>query len=158
VTLAVGVPAFMMVKVLASGFYARQDISTPVKVGALAMLINTILCFLLVWTLAHAGLTLASALAGYVNCGILVYLLIRRGLYIPAAGWKRYALQLVLANSAIAAYLSVMAGTVDYWLQFSALTRFSFLLAHVLVTIVIYALVLVVLGVRPAQFRGQIKE
>ncbi|MGB4898639.1 MAG: murein biosynthesis integral membrane protein MurJ, partial [Ignavibacteria bacterium] len=60
--LASGVPAFMMVKVLASGFYACQDIKTPVKIGAYAMLINSLLCALLIWPLAHAGLALASAL------------------------------------------------------------------------------------------------
>lgn len=47
ITLGAGVPAFMMVKVLASGFYAQQDISTPVKVGAVCMIMNTLLCFCL---------------------------------------------------------------------------------------------------------------
>lgn len=68
-TLALGVPAFMMVKVLASGFYAQQDINTPVKVGAVAMIVNTVLCFIFIRYWAHAGLTLASSLAGYINCG-----------------------------------------------------------------------------------------
>ncbi len=157
-TLAVGVPAFMMVKVLASGFYARQDIATPVKVGALAMVINTILCALLVWHFAHAGLTLASALAGYVNCGVLLYLLVRRGVYKPTTGWMKYSIQLIVANSAVAAYLITMSGTAEYWMSLIPTLRITILLAHVLAVVVIYLLVLALLGVRPGHFRGQVKE
>lgn len=158
ITLASGVPAFMMVKVLASGFYARQDITTPVKVGALAMVVNTLLCSILIWKYAHAGLTLASALAGYLNCGLLLYLLIKRGVYSPSPGWMKYILQLTVANLAIVFYLMVMSGTVDYWLGFSPVMRISLLLAHVLVAVIIYLLVLGVTGIRPNQFRGQVKE
>lgn len=156
-TLALGVPAFMMVKVLASGFYARQDIATPVKIGAFAMVINTLLCAALVWHMAHAGLTLASALAGYVNCGLLLFLLIRRGFYQPSPGWLKFSIQLLSANAVIAVYLFFMSNTVDYWLGFTPVIRLSLLMAHVLAVVVIYLLVLAVAGVRPAQFRGQMK-
>ena len=57
ITLGLGVPAFMMVKVLASGFYAQQDIATPVKVGIWSMIINTLLCAAFIKFFAHAGLT-----------------------------------------------------------------------------------------------------
>ncbi|HBD7244540.1 TPA: murein biosynthesis integral membrane protein MurJ [Legionella pneumophila] len=158
ITLAMGVPAFMVVKVLASGFYARQDISTPVKVGAIAMVVNTLLCFVFVWHLAHAGLTLASALAGYVNCVILLFLLIKRGLFKPSPGWLKYSMQLLIANFAIGVYLYFMSGTATYWLGFSPLMRLSLLLAHVFVTVVIYLLVLGIIGLRPSHFRGHIKD
>lgn len=158
ITLASGVPAFMMVKVLASGFYARQDISTPVKVGAFSMVVNTILCSILVWHFAHAGLTLASALAGYVNCGLLLYLLVRRGVYQPSQGWAKFGGQLFAANVVVALYLVLMNGTVDYWLSFPPLMRLSLLLAHVFAVLVIYLFVLGLTGLRPNQFRGQMKE
>jgi putative peptidoglycan lipid II flippase len=157
-TLGLGVPAFMMVKVLASGFYAQQDIRTPVKVGVWSMVINTILCAIFVGFFAHAGLTLASALAGYVNCGCLMYLLVKRGVFKPSPGWLKYLIQLSIANLAIAAYLYAMTGTTDYWLSFSALTRLSLLSAHVLAVVVIYVLVLGFSGLRFRHFRGQIKE
>lgn len=157
-TLSLGVPAFMMVKVLASGFYARQDIITPVKVGALAMVVNTLLCAIFVWHFAHAGLTLASALAGYVNCGLLLYLLVKRGVYRPSPGWFKYSMQLLIANVAIVVYLYCMSGTVNYWLSFSPVTRLSLLLGHVCIAVVIYLLILGLTGLRPNQFRGQMKE
>lgn len=158
ITLGAGVPAFMMIKVLASGFYARQDISTPVKVGAFSMLVNTLLCSLLIWHFAHAGLTLASALAGYVNCGLLLYFLIRRGVYQPSPGWLKYGLQLLCANTAISIYLICMNGTVSYWLNFSPVMRLVLLTLHVGIAVIIYLLVLGITGLRPAHFRGQIKE
>ncbi|TAL59682.1 MAG: murein biosynthesis integral membrane protein MurJ [Legionella sp.] len=158
ITLASGVPAFMMVKVLASGFYARQDIATPVKVGALAMVINTILCSLLIWHFAHAGLTLASALAGYVNCGVLLMMLLRKRVYQPSPGWLKFGLQLLAANVAVVSYLVAMNGSVEYWLSFPAVQRLSLLMAHVLVVVAIYLLVLGLTGLRVKQFRGQMKE
>lgn len=157
-TLAMGVPAFMMVKVLASGFYAQQDISTPVKVGALSMIINTLLCSILVWHFAHAGLTLASALAGYVNCGLLLFLLIKRGVFQPSPGWLKYSIQLFIGNAAVAGYLYFMNGTITYWLSFPPILRLSLLLAHVLAVVVLYLLVLGLTGLRPNHFRGQMKE
>lgn len=158
IALGSGVPAFMMVKVLASGFYARQDIKTPVKVGALVMVVNSLLCLLLIWPLAHAGLALASALAGYVNCAVLLFLLKRRGIYQPMAGWFKFILQLAIANIAVAVYLLLMTGSVSFWLAQSPLLRLTWLLAHVTVAVVIYLVSLYVTGMRPAQFRGQMKE
>ncbi len=157
-TYGLGVPAFMLVKVLASGFYAQQNIKTPVKVGALTMVINTILCALLIWPLAHAGLTLASSIAGYVNCGILLYLLLRRGIYQPSAKWGRFVLQLIVANAVMSVYLVAMVGDVSYWLSMRMVTRLSVLVGHVAVAALIYAMTLLICGMRPGQFRGQIKE
>ena len=158
ITLGLGVPSFMMVKVLASGFYARQDIKTPVKVGAWSMVVNTILCALLVGTFAHAGLTLASAIAGYVNCGFLLFLLIKRGVFKPSPGWLKYTGQLVLANLAICVYLYFMMGNVTYWLSIPAVIRLCLLLAHVAAVVIIYVLVLGFTGLRFRHFRGQMKE
>jgi putative peptidoglycan lipid II flippase len=157
-TLGLGVPAFMLVKVLASGFYARQNIKTPVKVGALAMVINTLLCFLFIGPMAHAGLTLASAIAGYINCAILFFLLWRRGIYQPAAKWGRFLLQVLFANGVMSIYLIVYSGEVTQWLGMPVVTRLCVLLGHVFVAFLIYVLCLFICGMRPGQFRGQIKE
>lgn len=158
ITLSLGVPAFMLVKVLASGFYAKQNIKTPVKVGAIAMIINTILCALLIGSFAHAGLTLASTLAGYVNCGILFLLLRHRGFYQVQPGWLRFTLQLFIANLAMVTYLFFVQGDAHQWIARPVGLRLGLLLAHVLVAVIIYLLTLRLSGVQIAQFRGQIKE
>ncbi len=116
------------------------------------MVVNTLLCFVFVWHLAHAGLTLASALAGYVNCVILLFLLIKRRLFKPSPGWLKYSMQLLIANFTIGVYLYFMSGTATYWLGFSPLMRLSLLLAHVFVTVVIYLLVLGIIGLGLATF------
>lgn len=156
--LSVGVPAFMIVKVLASGFYARQNIKTPVKVGALAMLINSLLCAVLIWPMAHAGLALASALAGYVNCGLLFYLLRREGIYQAQPGWGRFLLQLGLASSLMSLYLGFMRHDAAWWMSMSTGLRLGLLLAHVLAAVVIYILVLLLTGLRLSALRGVFKE
>ncbi len=157
ITLGIGVPAFMMVKVLASGFYACQNIKTPVKVGAVAMVVNSILCLLLIKPLAHAGLTLASSIAGYVNCGVLLYLLIRRGIFQLQPGWWRFLLQLLVANLAVATYLMLMRADIATWMAMTRLTRLGWLLGHVAVAAAIYVVSLAMCGVRVGQFRGKIR-
>lgn len=158
VTMAIGIPAFMMVKILASGFYSRQDIKTPVRVGVIAMVANTLMCALFVYPLAHAGLALASALAGYVNCGALLFLLVRRGIYKPPAGWWRFMTQLLFANGVMSVYLYVVTGSVSYWLDKPLMLRLAILLAHVLAALVIYLISLRLCGMRFSQFRGQNKD
>ncbi|MFA6302065.1 MAG: murein biosynthesis integral membrane protein MurJ [Legionella sp.] len=157
-TLALGVPAFMVVKVLASGFYAQQNISTPVKIGAISMVVNTILCSIFIWFFAHAGLTLASAIAGYVNCSLLLFLLIKRKIFQPSPGWGKYLVQLFCANLVIGIYMKLMVGTVGYWLSFAPVARLGLLMAHVLAVVVLYIIVLGITGLRPGQFRGQMKD
>ena len=156
IALGFGVPAFMMVKVLASGFYAKQNIKTPVKVGAVAMLINTIFCAALIYPLQHAGLALASALAGYVNAGALLTLLIRRKVFSPSDGWGKYFLQVTCANIAMGAYLFWGCGLSEIWMEFFIFKRISLLLLHVFAAMLIYALTLGLCGIRFSQFRGKV--
>ena len=157
ITLGIGVPAFMMVKVLASGFYARQNIKTPVKVGAIAMVINSILCALLIHPLAHAGLTLASSIASYVNCSLLLILLLRRKIFQLQPGWWRFLAQLCGSNSLVFIYLYMTRSDLSYWMDLSRGARIGYLLWHVLVAGIIYLVSLGVFGIRIKQFRGQIR-
>lgn len=157
ITLGIGVPAFMMVKILASGFYARQDIATPVKVGAITMIINSLLCAAFIGFFAHAGLTLASALAGYVNSSILLWLLIKRKIYQPGKGWGRFIGQLTLANMLVALYLSWMVDTPEHWLSFAPAWRLTHLLQHVFAAAALYFISLFLLGLKIKDFRGVIK-
>lgn len=76
---AAGLPGFVMVKVLAPGFFARQDTKTPVKVGIVAIAVNLVLTLILMRILAHVGIAIATATAGWVNALTLLALLIRRG-------------------------------------------------------------------------------
>ncbi|MFC3909182.1 murein biosynthesis integral membrane protein MurJ [Legionella dresdenensis] len=158
IALAAGVPAFMMVKVLASGFYARQNIKTPVKVGAAAMVVNSVLCAIFIGWLAHAGLTLASSLAGYLNCGILWFLLKRRSIYQPSSGWWGFLIRLLLANAGVAVYLYFMAGNASDWVALTPLPRLLQLAGHIIVAVIIYFAGLWLAGIRVSDFRGLVRE
>ncbi len=157
-TLGLGVPAFMMVKVLAPGFYAQQDIKTPVKVGAVCMALNTLFCAALIWPLKHAGLTLASTLAGYTNAFTLLILLRKRGAYQPAAGWQRFLLQLLLANVILGFYLVWAQGELVDWMSLKMASRLLHLFGYVLSAGVLYFVCLGIAGMRFGQFRGQLLE
>jgi putative peptidoglycan lipid II flippase len=108
-----GLPAFMLVKVLAPAFYARQDPRTPVSIAIRAMVSNMVLNVLFVVPLvlldipgAHAGLALATALASYINAGLLYRRLRSEGVYEPDAGWPRLLLQMSVAVTVMVAVLS----------------------------------------------------
>lgn len=157
-TLGLGVPAFMMVKILASGFYAQQNIKTPVKVGALSMVVNTILCAVFIMPFAHAGLTLASSIAGYVNAGTLLFLLISRKIYTPAEGWGKFLIQVIIANVIMGIFLVWVTGDVTFWMTKPIVNRLLSMVSYVGIAFMLYVFSLLVMGVRPSQFRGQIKN
>lgn len=158
ITLSIGLPAFMSVKVLASGFYAKQNIKTPVKIGVVAMIVNSIFCAILIMPLAHAGLTLASSISSYVNAAILIVLLIKRGIYKPREGWGKFILRLGLANFILAVFLINFGGKLEYWMNLTRLHRIGLLLGYVLVALILYLASLFIVGIRVKHFRGQFKN
>ncbi|MBA4697322.1 MAG: murein biosynthesis integral membrane protein MurJ [Legionella sp.] len=153
IALGLGVPAFMLIKVLASAFYARHDIKTPVRVAALAMVANSVFCFLLIGHLAHAGLALASTLAGYLNCVTLIQKLKKQGIYQPLTGWGKWLLQLGVANLSIVLYWWFTRTEINFWLTKHAPERLLYLIGHVGAVTIIYCVSLWLLGVRTTHFR-----
>jgi putative peptidoglycan lipid II flippase len=82
---AVGLPAFVLVKALTPGFFAREDTRTPLYIATTAILVNIVLniVFLYGTTLAQVGIALASSLSGWLNAGMLAVVLRRRGQWVP---------------------------------------------------------------------------
>ena len=78
-----GLPAFVLIKVLTPGFFARHDTSTPVKAATAALISNIVLSLILMWPLKHVGIALASSLSSWLNAGILAWVLHRRGFLVP---------------------------------------------------------------------------
>jgi len=75
----VGLPAYVLIKVLAPGYFARKDTRTPVRIAIVAMVVNLVLNLILIWPLQHVGLALATALAAWLNAALLAWGLRRRG-------------------------------------------------------------------------------
>lgn len=117
VTYSIGLQAFMLVKVLSSAFYARQDVRTPVKITVAALLANMILSAVLIWPLAHAGLALASSLSSWFSVTVLWVMLYRRGIYVVQKGWNKFLMQLLFANAVLSAFLWWASGDTLVWMH-----------------------------------------
>lgn len=101
----VGLLGLVAIKVLAPGYFASQDMKTPVKIAVAVLVLTQILNVVLVPWIAHAGLALSIGLAALVNACWLLIGLLRRGAYQPAPGWLRFALQVLAAALLLAAFL-----------------------------------------------------
>jgi putative peptidoglycan lipid II flippase len=114
---SVGLLGIILVKILAPGFYARQNVRTPVKIAFVTVLVTQTLAVLLMAPLGHAGLTLATSLGALFNAGMLFWLLRRKGMFAPAPGWLAFLSKLVIALGVLAALLFWLAGPAQLWLE-----------------------------------------
>ncbi|MFT5486122.1 MAG: putative peptidoglycan lipid II flippase [Paracoccaceae bacterium] len=113
---ALGLPAYVLIKVLAPGFFAREDTATPVKVAAFCVAINLVLNLVLMGPLQHVGIALATAVSAWINAGLLALLLVRRGNFVADARLRRAIPRTLLASAAMAGAL---------WLAQDALFGFA---------------------------------
>ncbi len=145
---ALGIAPCMLIKVLAAGFYAKQNLSTPVRVGIIAMVANMILNLLFIFPLKHAGIALATSLAALVNASFLYYHLRKENIYQPRSGWQYFVVRLCFANLVLALWLSFGAGDVSTWLVQSGLWRLLHLFGLLFASLVIYFAALWLSGIR----------
>lgn len=145
---SVGLPAFILIKIFASGFFSRQDTKTPVKVGAVAMIANIIFNFLLVGLLQHVGLALATSLSACLQALILFVLLKKQGVYIPVSGWFKFALQIIVSALAMAFLIKYFVAEPDQWFVWGIFERVGMLSAWVVAGITCYFIVLWASGLR----------
>jgi putative peptidoglycan lipid II flippase len=99
---ALGLPAYVLIKVLAPGFFAREDTRTPVKIAVVCLVANVLFVLILIGPLQHVGIALATVLSSWLNAGLLATLLYRRGLYHPDERLIRGLPRIVLAGLAMA--------------------------------------------------------
>lgn len=151
-----GLIGLVAIKVLAPGFYARQDIRTPVKIAIGVLVLTQLLNVVLVPHLAHAGLALAIGLGALVNAAFLLIGLRRRGAYKPAPGWAKFGLQVLAASVLLAVYLTWLSARVG-WLGFegAALQRVGLLALGIVGAGALYFGALVLSGLNLRQFVRQ---
>ena len=143
-----GLLAFMLIKVLAPGYFARQDTKTPVKIGIKAMFLNMLFNVPLVLTLAHTGLALATTLSAYFNALLLFLGLRKLGFYKAQAGWWPWVLRIVIACLAMVAVIFCLNPAIESWTGFSEWQRIGWTSILVGAGVLVYLLCLLVLGVR----------
>ena len=149
---AVGLTALVLVKILAPGFYARQNLRTPVKIAFVTVLVTQALALVLMWPMGHAGLTLATSIGAFVNASLLFAFLYRRGHYVPRPGWLRFTLKIGIAIAVLAAVLLAVAGPNSFWLAASLWAKVGRLALVVAAGIFAYFAMLYVLGFRIRDF------
>ncbi|HEY6529086.1 MAG TPA: murein biosynthesis integral membrane protein MurJ [Cellvibrionaceae bacterium] len=159
-TYAAGLPAFMLVKVLVSGFASRLDTKTPVKIGLRVLAANMLLNGLVVWPLhhfwliGHAGLTLATALAAILNA-IWLYTALRRAhLFIPTPGWWRFLVQLLVSASAMVIALLALLAVSPAFIDLVFWQRLGWLILMCAAGLAVYIATLFVCGIRFRDFKG----
>lgn len=155
VAYSIGLIGLILVKVLAPGFYARQDIRTPVKIAVVTLLATQAMNIAFIVPLKHAGLALSIGLASCLNAALLFRGLRQRGSYQPQAGWRGFVLRLAAALCVLAAVLWYGMGEQTFWLEAPALERVWRLSAVVLGGIAAYFGTLWLLGFRLKDFRQQ---
>lgn len=153
VAYSVGLAGLILVKVLAPGFYARQDIRTPVKIALFTLAITQLMNLAFIGWLRHAGLALAIGLASCINAGMLYRGLRRTGVYTPLPGWGIFWAKLVLALSVLAIALWFGSGSEQAWLHKSASDKAVHISALVLGGVLVYFSTLAMLGFRLADFK-----
>lgn len=157
--IAMGLPAYVLVKVLTPGFYARRDTATPVKTAVVVLIANVILNFLLIPPFGIGGLAAAVALSSWLNCTILYVLLHRRG-HFRVQGWlaSRIARQLLAAAAMVAALLAIRHG-LSSWFDGSFTQRIAGVAAIVAGGMVVYfPLVWVLGGTDKEELRALVKR
>lgn len=158
---ALGLLAFMLIKVLAPGYFSRHDTTTPMRIGVLAMGANMLLNVLFVLPLyyfaglGHVGLALATSVAACLNAGLLWRGLHREGVYRFQPGFLGTALRIALASALMAALLVWLKGDLSSWVPLLWWQRALHIAGLCGVGLVAYAVGLLVLGIRPRQFRMQ---
>jgi putative peptidoglycan lipid II flippase len=158
--MSLGVPGFMLSKVLAPAFFARQDTRTPMRVALITVAVNVGLTVALVTPLwlqdipgAHVGIALATALAGLLNPWLLWRALRRQNLFAPSDGWRRFAVQLGLACAALAASVLLLRHSLPDWSTLGELERWGGTLLLVVSGALAYGFALLLTGLRPRDLR-----
>lgn len=150
---SVGVLAFMLIKVLAPGFFARQDLKTPVRVAVICMVANMVMNLILIWPLKHVGLALATSLSSMLNAGMLFWGLYKIGVFQIAPGWGLFLLRLFGGCAAMVATIWWLNVPSDEWFGWEWQQRALQLGLLVVAGMVAFVAGLGLLGLRPRHLR-----
>ena len=157
---SIGLLGLILVKILAPGFYARQNIKTPVKIAIFTLVATQLmnLIFIFGLHLNHAALALAIGLGACINASLLFYHLRKAHIYKPQAGWLIFLLKLLLALGVMTAVLFFAMGDASAWLNFSLIKRLIYLGGLVSLGGLSYFATLFVLGFRPKDYMRRVKS
>jgi putative peptidoglycan lipid II flippase len=146
---SIGICGFIFVKVLAPGFFARQDTRTPMKVAVVSVFVNIVMSIVLVGPLAHTGLALAISIAAWVNTLLLAGILIKSKIFMPKPGWLWFMLRVGIAVGAMCTVLWYFTAADQVWFERNLAERVWNVVGVVIAAVITYFGLLHVLGLRP---------
>lgn len=149
---SLGLLGLILVKVLAPGFYARQNVKTPVKIAVVTLIATQLMNLAFVGIFRHAGLALAIGLGACLNAGLLYYYLRKNGTYQPQPGWLAFIARVIIALVAMGIALWLGTGDSSTWLHASLWAKLVNLLLLVVLGVSVYFAVLWLLGLRIQNF------
>ncbi|QXF33575.1 murein biosynthesis integral membrane protein MurJ [Photorhabdus luminescens] len=147
-----GLMGLIIVKVLAPGFYSRQDIKTPVKIAIATLVLTQLMNLAFVGPLKHAGLALSIGLASCFNASLLYWQLRKKNIFKPLAGWGVFLFKLVVAIAVMIAVLAVTLWLMPAWEQGNMAMRLLRLMVVVIAGAGSYFAALISMGFRLKDF------
>jgi putative peptidoglycan lipid II flippase len=141
-----GILAFMLIKVFAPCYYARQDVKTPVKIGIIAMISNMAFNLMLVWHWHHVGLAFASTLSAFLNAGLLYRGLHKQGVFKLEKHWLALGTRYLIANVAMTTVLLLITPNLTYWFGAGWHLKIAHLLGICVAGVATYLVVLTIVG------------
>ena len=156
---SVGLLALIAIKILASGFYARQDIKTPVKIGIFSLFCTQVFNLILVFGLKmnHAGLALAISLGALLNASLLLWALCRNGTYQAQSGWVLFLCKVSLGLLLMGAALLLTRGDAASWINYTLWQRLLHLSALLVLGAGVYFITLFAVGIRLSDYMQKVK-
>ncbi len=152
VAYSVGLMGLIVVKVLAPGFYSRQDIKTPVKIAIVTLIMTQVMNLAFIGPLKHAGLSLSIGLAACLNASLLYWQLRKKKIFTPQPGWGSFLLRLIVAVVIMAAVLLGVMHLMPEWSQGEMPMRILRLMGVVVAGVVAYFATLALLGFKVKEF------
>lgn len=155
-----GLPALIAIKILAPGYYARQDTRTPVRIGIIAMVCNMFMNIAFVVPLVmldyeapHVGLALATSFSAYINAMLLYNGLRNKQIFTPQDGWMAWIFRITVASTAMAAVIIWLNPDAIQWSQWQLIARLSNLFLIIASGAMTYFIMLWLQGLRPNQLK-----
>lgn len=148
----VGLTGMILVKILAPGFYSRQNIRTPVRIAIVTLILTQLMNLAFIGPLQHAGLALSIGLAACFNAGVLYWQLRKQDIFQPLAGWRGFLVKLFVALAVMVVVLFGVLHFMPPWQDGNMLMRMLRLMGVVIIGAGSYFVALYLLGFRPRDF------
>jgi putative peptidoglycan lipid II flippase len=158
VAYSLGLLGLILIKVLAPGFYARQNVRTPVKIALISLFVTQLLNLALIGWFKHAGLALSIGLAACLNAALLFRGLREHGIYNPQPGWPVFYAKLTVAMLTMGGTLWFATGNATDWLHWGLLERLLRLSVVVGLGATVYFATLWATGFRLRDFKRRAAE